>query len=226
MANIERSINNIENQLKRFEEEPDDHLKEELLFVIQNSQQLSYAESLITNTRIDLSKVKSELGINNKEYINLSSKIAYIVCEFVNMYIPKIKVKIPLKKSTNEYNKLLQDVMKCVELLSIVKNFDVEEDIKQKINETLIEVNKIEKALKPISGCFIATNVYGDYNSIEVLKLRLFRDKYLMNNLLGKEFVNVYYKFSPILVNKMNDKNVVSKLIKFKLDIFIKVFLK
>jgi hypothetical protein len=45
-------------------------------------------------------------------------------------------------------------------------------------------------------GCFIATAVYSE-ESQEVKILRKFRDNFLMNNLPGKLFVKLYYKFSP-----------------------------
>jgi hypothetical protein len=45
-------------------------------------------------------------------------------------------------------------------------------------------------------GCFIATAVYSE-NSKEVQILRQFRDRFLLNNWLGKLFVNTYYLLSP-----------------------------
>ncbi len=42
-------------------------------------------------------------------------------------------------------------------------------------------------------GCFIATTVYGDENTPEVLVLRDFRDHVLMESWLGRKVVDVYY---------------------------------
>lgn len=48
-------------------------------------------------------------------------------------------------------------------------------------------------------GCFIATAAYGSYWAPHVMTLRKFRDEYLLDNKLGKKFVQVYYKYSPPL---------------------------
>jgi hypothetical protein len=47
------------------------------------------------------------------------------------------------------------------------------------------------------SGCFIATATYGSLIEPHVKILRDFRDRFLLNNSVGKEFVRLYYTYSP-----------------------------
>ncbi|MBF0671003.1 MAG: ankyrin repeat domain-containing protein [Salinibacterium sp.] len=49
-------------------------------------------------------------------------------------------------------------------------------------------------------GCFIATAVYGSYDSSEVRVLRKFRDQHLARTLRGRAFIGIYYVTSPYLV--------------------------
>jgi hypothetical protein len=57
------------------------------------------------------------------------------------------------------------------------------------------------KALKAQrSGCYIATAVYGTYESRELWVLRRFRDETLATSSLGRVFISAYYAVSPIAV--------------------------
>ena len=49
-------------------------------------------------------------------------------------------------------------------------------------------------------GCYIATCVYGSYDTPELWTLRRFRDDYLGTRLWGRAFIRTYYALSPKLV--------------------------
>ena len=72
-------------------------------------------------------------------------------------------------------------------------------------------------------GCYIATMVYGSYNSPEVKVFRRFRDDFLEKRKWGRKFVSIYYKHSPSIVKKLENKEKTNKCIKL---IFDKVVLK
>ena len=50
-------------------------------------------------------------------------------------------------------------------------------------------------------GCFIATAAYGSLIEPHVKILRKFRDRFLITNITGKSFVNLYYEYSPPLAD-------------------------
>jgi hypothetical protein len=74
----------------------------------------------------------------------------------------------------------------------------------------------------PSSGCYIATMAYGDYEHPQVLELRKFRDNILNKNLFGRWFIKIYYNYSPLLVEKLQDKPKVNNLIRHILNFLIK----
>ncbi len=74
------------------------------------------------------------------------------------------------------------------------------------------------------SGCYIATAVYGDYEHENVRLFRGFRDKVLLNSILGRIFVRVYYAVSPSLARRLKPENPISILIRrYCLDRFARV---
>lgn len=50
-------------------------------------------------------------------------------------------------------------------------------------------------------GCFIATAVYGSYDSPQVLILRKFRDDHLQPSIRGRFMIRLYYFISPPIAN-------------------------
>jgi predicted amino acid dehydrogenase len=67
---------------------------------------------------------------------------------------------------------------------------------------------------------------YGDYDHPQVLKLRTFRDEFLCKSYLGREFIKLYYKYSPLLVEKLNDKPKTNDIIVTLLNQLIKIISK
>lgn len=81
-----------------------------------------------------------------------------------------------------------------------------------------IEAKKTPKS----EGCYIATAVYGTYDSPELWTLRRFRDEILRKTSLGTYFVKVYYHVSPTLVHYLGGYNLTKKCIRPFLDRFVR----
>lgn len=70
-------------------------------------------------------------------------------------------------------------------------------------------------------ACYIATCVYGSYDSPEVLVLRHFRDNELSNNAFGRAFIKAYYAISPTLVKLFGHTSWFKRFWKKRLDKFV-----
>lgn len=84
--------------------------------------------------------------------------------------------------------------------------------------------NEIETFISSHSkACFVATTVYGDVNCAQVEKLREWRDTKLKDHILGKKFIEFYYKNGERWAKIISHRPVLKKTIKFGLDIFTKL---
>lgn len=63
------------------------------------------------------------------------------------------------------------------------------------------------------SGCFIATAVYGDSDTVEIVVLQQFRDNFLLQNHLGRLFVHSYYLLSPPCAKLIGKSRLTRKLV-------------
>ncbi|MBU2018350.1 MAG: hypothetical protein KJ941_01780 [Bacteroidetes bacterium] len=64
------------------------------------------------------------------------------------------------------------------------------------------------------SGCYIATMAYGDYDHPQVMELRRFRDETLAQSKGGRKFIQLYYKYSPKLVEQTKGFTLLHRLIR------------
>ena len=69
--------------------------------------------------------------------------------------------------------------------------------------------------------CFIATEIYG-IHAEQTKYLRIFRDQRLLPNPLGKIFVTLYYRYSPLVVRISRKYSFIRSLIKKSLDSFLR----
>ena len=122
--------------------------------------------------------------------------------EILKNEIDRIKMKYPLLyKETSIYN-FYNEILKVINQASYTRTIYQETSGK--------------------GACYIATAVYGSYDSDEVLVLRRFRDEILKPTKVGRKMVAFYYKYSPYLSKKLKLNSIPSNIIKFILNRFIK----
>ncbi|NQT95384.1 MAG: PKD domain-containing protein [Candidatus Omnitrophica bacterium] len=73
------------------------------------------------------------------------------------------------------------------------------------------------------SYCFIATAAYGTAMADDVVILREFRDKYLIRNSLGREFVWNYYRYSPPVAKFISRRPVLRKIARILLKPLVRL---
>ena len=86
--------------------------------------------------------------------------------------------------------------------------------------------NRTDKSGTSRGGCYIATCVYGSYESPQVLILRQFRDEFISTTILGRLFIRSYYLISPYVVKHVGHKKWFTYLSKTILDRLITILIR
>ena len=86
-------------------------------------------------------------------------------------------------------------------------------------DSTTVTVSNFEKKNPGASGggCFIATATYGSSMDSHVNLSREFRDRFLLTNPLGEEFLKLYYTYSPPLADLVAKHETLRKVVRFSL---------
>ena len=117
-------------------------------------------------------------------------------------------------------------IIRHVELIKKMDFKDEKEAAKQMILEYVEKIKKYDSSYQApeikISGCYIATSVYGSYDCPQVWTLRRFRDNTLEKRLFGKCFIKVYYAISPSLVEKFGKNYCFNNFWRYVLDVMVK----
>lgn len=109
------------------------------------------------------------------------------------------------------------------------QNFEIQEKDVDVLLKNIISGNHLSEGLKSKeneSKCFIATAVYGTPYAYEVTVLKEFRDNFLVNYLIGRVFVSLYYKTSPPIANLISKHNFLKRIIKVTFIIPLLKFIK
>jgi len=224
-APIKDDLNFITNKLKNFQNAVDS---------IEN------AKSLVSSCKSKLQNIKNILGSSDELYLNVSSAV---VSNALGMIIEVVNDA----QSGLEYNRakllvLPSIVSDAVSAISLMDSLDMNSQTRRRFSENKATINSINTQLDSVrrqirsatstssssggSGCYIATMAYGDYDHPQVIELRKFRDEFLNKSTFGRGFIRFYYKYSPLLVERLKDKQKTNNIIRTLLDQFIKIIKK
>ena len=179
----------------------------------------SIVKQFIEESNSHLISIKEKLGRENKLYISTSSVIATSAVNAIVTILNREQLIV-----RNDKYKLRTLILSAAKLMYMVGNFDMDNRTNEyysRNKDALVEMDNATDPNLVSEGCYIATMAYCDYNHPQVLVLREFRDLYLDKRGWGKQFIKIYYKYSPRLVEKLKDYTLINKIIRKSLDCFI-----
>ena len=216
-------------------------VKKELDFIIrkieafqQQTDTPANAKSLIITCKPKLQTMKSILGSQNDFYLQISSAVVNnaqgMIIEAVNKAQSNLEVEMILDRHS-ALIKIMNIVSDALDVSTMLGSLDMTSALRTRYNTNNSALKSIASQLADIGtpkppaggggGCYIATMAYGDYEHPQVLILRDFRDNVLSETALGRTFIKVYYKYSPLLVEKLKNKKRINNTIRELLDWFI-----
>ena len=163
-----------------------------------------------------LNSMKDKLGFGSDLYMNVSSAVA---SSAINALVDVVNLQQTLSMGDN--TKLKSVISEAVILMSTIGNMDMDAKTRNYYSGNKNTLVSIDNRLNPSGGCYIATMVYGNYDHPQVMVLRDFRDSYLAKRYWGKQFIKIYYKYSPKLVEKLTEHKKINRMIKNILDVFV-----
>jgi hypothetical protein len=175
--------------------------------------------------------LRTVLGAEDTIYKNASERV---VVEATNNIVDFVNLVTQMKNATDIIVAISQNGKRIIDVLAetmgILSGFYMSYESRKNFNEHKALIDQVAKNSRGSSGggsssdgCYIATMVYGDYDHPQVMALRHFRDLSLKTSPVGRLFVKIYYRFSPMLVRKLKNKKGINRFIRIVLDQLIKM---
>ena len=227
------------------ERDKQNKIADDLLFVTSKLESfqsqadtVANAKGLVVSCKPRLVNIKSTLGAYDDFYLTVSSAV---VNNAQGMLVAAVnKAQEGLSHAYDNTSKLvvlsrLKTIMTdAIEATNLMGTLDMTTEVRTRYNSNKNSLSSLKNQIDAVSaprstgssgssGCYIATMAYGSYDHPQVIILRKFRDNTLSKSFLGKVFIKIYYKCSPVLVKYLSNKSLANKVIRTILDKTIKL---
>ena len=204
-----------------------DEVHEELGNFTDRFASIDTTIAFINTCKPKLKTLISEVG-QTEGYMTLSSVVVRVA---LNAIIDRVN---EVQDESHSHSTILSTFKSAHTAMNALSWFDMNEETQARFdtNHTSItnsynhasawQSQQNKKQQQKQQGCYIATMAYGDYDHPQVMRLRQFRDQTLAKTWIGRTFIKVYYKYSPLMVRKLNNNHTVNRWVRSCLDGFIK----
>ena len=210
---VRKELNQLTVLIKKLRKEEDSEPLSHLLFL---SRSITDISRIVNQSLPLLDSMKNKLGYTNPLYMNVSSAVA---SSAINALVEIVNFQQTLLASDS--NRLKEVISEAVSLMVTIGRLEMDPKTRNYYAGNKSTLDGIYGQLCPSGACYIATMAYGDYNHPQVMVLRKFRDDYLSAKCWGRQFIKIYYKHSPRLVEKLSGHDRINSIIKKILDIFV-----
>lgn len=188
----------------------------------------TFAMGLFKRNQSRLRMIQSSVGFHDEALLQLGDKLGLTVCAILqpNVFLAHTMAEASGFKnslSSPEVVSLKQFLLESYSILVELSQLNTNSDVNREIVALKNKVVELEKKYSSSGGCYIATYVYGDYNSPEVLTLRLFRDNFLSQYALGRFFIKEYYIISPKLIAKYSENMFFKRIAKVLVSCLVRL---
>ena len=172
------------------------------------------AKKLINQTKDSREIISASVGANDKGYVKICDYIVAISLSLIVDYVNATAQTIGVSSDTLSF-------------LRSLSTFEMEPSTRARYAENLTTLRDMyNRSNSGGGGCYIATMVYGDYDHPQVMVLRNFRDNFLSNYSIGRNFIQFYYKYSPSWVEATKNMKGINLSIRYILDKIILIIKK
>ena len=182
-----------------------------------NGHQIAY--DFLESVKYDLNWIGLKNGHHSTDYIDLSEVVAFIGSGHIRWATSRTRLLLQtsdFRKNKDLYYYEKSKIEACKRLSHTFSEMAIgDSNISSKVLEVDRIVNQIYDQFQRKSSCYIATTVYGDSFSPEVIAFKEYRDNVLNKSIIGRYLIKIYYCIAPSISKILSNTNRLNKIIKY-----------